>query len=186
MIQAITSGTAGKWTCPWDALAIAGLPRNGVTNRPYNGINLLILGLDERAIATGDPRWMTYKQADGEGWQVRKGEKSTKILLAKEITVNDDEDQEDGTKQVLMFRTFSVFHASQIDGVPTWEAPSITRSAPERHAQAEALDHQRQRRKDRPRRHQSVLQPNNRHPSPCQPAKPSEPKTATTAPSYTS
>lgn len=139
VIQAITSGTAGKWTCPWDALAIAGLPRNGVTNRPYNGINLLILGLDERAIATGDPQWMTYKLADGEGWQVRKGEKSTKILLAKEITVNDDEDQEDGTKQVLMFRTFSVFHASQIDGVPTWEAPSITRSAPERHAQAEAL-----------------------------------------------
>ena len=26
-----------------------------------------------------DPRWMTYKQAAENGWQVRKGEKGTQI-----------------------------------------------------------------------------------------------------------
>ena len=27
----------------------------------------------------GDPRWMTYKQASDQGWQVRKGERGTQI-----------------------------------------------------------------------------------------------------------
>ena len=48
---------------------------NPTTGKHYRGINVLILGMDDRAFTSGDPRWCTYQQAKDSGWQVRKGEK---------------------------------------------------------------------------------------------------------------
>jgi hypothetical protein len=52
-----------------------GLWANPTTGNRYRGINVLAL------ISTdfSDPRWMTYKQAQAQGWQVRGGERSTQI-----------------------------------------------------------------------------------------------------------
>ena len=55
------------------------MPMNPTTDKAYRGgnaIHLLATGL-QRGYA--DPRWMTYKQASEQGWQVRKGEKGTQI-----------------------------------------------------------------------------------------------------------
>jgi len=77
-----------------------------------------------RAFQTGDPRWMTYQQAQGKDWQVRKGEHSTTIFFTKPYEV-EDETAEDGMKTIRVLKHYAVFHASQIDGVPAYKAPSV-------------------------------------------------------------
>jgi putative DNA primase/helicase len=50
-------------------------PYNPTTGNRYRGVNIVAL----MAMDFSDPRWMTYKQAQGQGWQVRGGEKATQI-----------------------------------------------------------------------------------------------------------
>src|SRR5260370_39247538 len=77
IIQMLENGVA-PWQKPWEHGALQ-LPFNPTTDRGYRGGNALHL------IAVGarggyqDPRWMTYKQAQEQGWQGRKGEKGTHI-----------------------------------------------------------------------------------------------------------
>ena len=60
------------WVRPWDPEKAGGpqAPFNPVTGKRYHGINVLILGMDMRAFQSGDPRWMTYQQAQERKWQV--------------------------------------------------------------------------------------------------------------------
>jgi len=114
------------WVRPWDPEK-AGVPQapfNPVIGMRYHGINVLIFGMDMRAFQSGDPRWMTYQQAQGKDWQVRKGERSTTIFFTKPYEV-DDEAAEDGTKTIRLLKHYAVFHASQIDGVPAYKAPAV-------------------------------------------------------------
>lgn len=114
------------WVRPWDPEK-AGGPRatfNPVTGKRYHGINVLILGMDMRAFQTGDSRCMTYQQAQGKDWQVRKGERSTTIFFTKPYEV-EDEAAEDGTKTIRVLKHYAVFHASQIDGVPPYKALAV-------------------------------------------------------------
>ena len=74
-----------------------GLPRNAVSGHRYQGINVLILGF------TGS-YWATYKQWQGKGCQVRKGEKGTSIVLFKKIEIKD---KATGDKKMIpMLKTF--------------------------------------------------------------------------------
>jgi antirestriction protein ArdC len=77
---------------PWDAEKAGGphSPFNPVTGKRYHGINVLILGMDMRTFQTGDPRWMTYQQAQGKDRQVRKGERSTTIFFTKPYEIEDE------------------------------------------------------------------------------------------------
>ncbi len=114
------------WVRPWDPEKTGGpqAPFNPTTGKRYHGINVLILGMDMRAFQSGDPRWMTYQQAIESDWQVRKGEKATTIFFAKPYEVDDD-DAENGRKTVRVLKHYSVFHASQIEGVPAYKPPGI-------------------------------------------------------------
>lgn len=70
LIEQIEAGTA-SWQRPWQAGAVLA-PVNAVTGKRYNGVNyqnLMTFSPDP-----SDPRWCTYKQAQEQGWQVRKGE----------------------------------------------------------------------------------------------------------------
>ena len=114
------------WIRPWDPDKAGGpqAPFNPVTGKRYHGINVLILGMDMRAFQSGDPRWMTYQQAQDKKWQIRKGEKSTTIFFAKPYQVEDDA-AEDGKKLIHFLKHYAVFHASQIDGIPAYKAPTV-------------------------------------------------------------
>ena len=106
------------------------LPFNASTGERYKGINNLQLGIEER----GDPRWLTYKQAQAMGAQVRLKEKGTTIEFWKftdEVTKNDANGKpvldKNGKEQKITVRlerprTFyaSVFNAEQIDGLPIY------------------------------------------------------------------
>jgi antirestriction protein ArdC len=125
ILEALEAGTK-PWIKPWNPDAAAGpqSPFNPTTGKHYRGINVLILGMDPRAFMTSDPRWMTYQQAREENWQVRKGEKATTIFFYKPLEV-DDPEAKDGTRTIPMLKSYSVFHASQVDGIPAYKAPTL-------------------------------------------------------------
>ncbi len=128
LIEHLEAGTA-PWQKPWDAREGSDrLPYNPVTGKEYRGANSLFLTMNGRS----DPRWATYKQAAEQGWQVRKGEKSSLIeywkfsdsVPAVDVSgkpiMGDDGKQK--TTSVLLekpkvFRA-RVFNAEQMDGVP--------------------------------------------------------------------
>ena len=125
ILEALQAGTK-PWVKPWNPDQAAGPqgPFNPTTGRYCRGINVLILGMDMRAFTSGDPRWMTYQQAKEKGWQVAKGEKATAIFFYKPLKV-DDPEAKDGTRTIPMLKTYSVFHATQVTGIPAYQAPSV-------------------------------------------------------------
>jgi len=134
LIEQLEAGTA-PWQKPWDpTVAAGGMPQNPVSEKRYRGINAVYLMAQGHA----DPRWCTYKQAEGEGWQVRRGEKGTSVEYWQ---WEKDEKGPDGKKLTVKLerpKVFwaTVFHASQIDGIPEYVPPVRTWDPNER---AEAL-----------------------------------------------
>jgi antirestriction protein ArdC len=129
IIAALEAGTP-PWRRPWDPDQAGGpaMPRNAATGQRYRGINVLTLGMSALAFSSGDPRWATYKQAEDRGWQVRKGERGTTGYFFKRLDLRDDtksDDDEDAVKRIPLLRAFSLFHASQIDGIPAYVPPTI-------------------------------------------------------------
>ena len=128
IIESLKLGTA-PWLKPWEpGIGNGQIPFNPVTGKRYRGINALYLMLNQ----TGDNRWLTYKQAQSIGAQVKKGEKGTTVQYWKftEEKVKKDEagkpvldEQGNPVKvQVNLERPkvfyARVFHASQIDNMP--------------------------------------------------------------------
>jgi len=139
IVAALEAGTP-PWRRPWDSDRAGGpaMPHNATTGVRYRGINTLVLGMSPLAFMTCDPRWATYKQATERGWQVRKGARGTPGFFYKRIEVGDrDDGNEDGRKFIPLLRSFSLFHASQIDGIPPYVAPDIE-EAPWREPEAAA------------------------------------------------
>lgn len=134
LIDQLERSTA-PWQKPWAAGA-SYLPYNPTTGKTYKGINSLQLLSEERA----DPRWLTYKQAQTEGAQVRKGEKGTLVQYWKfeeERTVKGTDGKPvldaagQQTKEVAQLRQprvffATVFSAEQIDGLPPLARKPVT------------------------------------------------------------
>lgn len=116
IIKAMEAGTP-PWRKGWTSGC---LHFNASTGKPYAGINQVILGMQPCA----DPRWLTYKQAEAMGVHVRKGEHGTRIVKMVEVDRRKaqagGEDQEtlaeEGGKALVM-KAYTVFNASQIDGM---------------------------------------------------------------------
>ena len=115
IITAMESGTA-PWRKPWTGAAGGvAFPRrhNGET---YQGINVVMLWLEAAERGYTSPFWMTYKQAQEIGGQVRKGEKSATVVKVGRF---EKEDKEGGDPVSLPFaRAYRVFNADQIEGLP--------------------------------------------------------------------
>ena len=129
IIAALEAGTP-PWRRSWDPDKSGGpaMPCNAATGQRYRGINVLTLGMSTLAFSSADPRWATYKQAEDRGWQVRKGERGTTGYFFKRLELRDDtkpEGDEDAVKRIPLLRAFSLFHASQIDGIPEYVPPTI-------------------------------------------------------------
>ena len=73
LIEQIRNGTA-PWQKPWRA-GTSFLPFNPTNGTRYKGIN--VVNLLSRGYS--DSRWMTYRQAQTKGYQVRRGEKGTQV-----------------------------------------------------------------------------------------------------------
>src|SRR5947209_5008588 len=77
IIQMLEKGIA-PWQKPWDSSGLT-MPFNPTSERAYRGGNAIHLMAAALRAGYDDPRWMTYKQAADQGWQVRRGEKGTQI-----------------------------------------------------------------------------------------------------------
>jgi antirestriction protein ArdC len=73
------------WRCPWQREV--GIPRNFNTGRPYNGINVLLLGLRHQA----SPYWLTFRQALERGGHVRKGERGSTVVKVGQFKPKGEE-----------------------------------------------------------------------------------------------
>lgn len=132
IVNMLEEGVA-PWQKPWNpGEASVGMPFNPTTERGYRGgnaVHLMALGIQR---GYGDPRWMTYKQAADQDWQVRRGEKGTQIEFwdvraprKEELRPDAGEGSRDGGDDRrgtrLVHRVYTVFNASQIEGVPPYE-----------------------------------------------------------------
>lgn len=118
LIKQLEEGTA-PWQRPWANSSQDNLPMNPTSGNRYKGINVVHLLSEGRA----DPRWMTYKQAETIGAQVRKGEKGTTIQFwsfpdrGNSEESKQQNESEKSKSSVPFVRYSSVFNAEQIDGL---------------------------------------------------------------------
>ncbi|MBA0219756.1 DUF1738 domain-containing protein [Pectobacterium brasiliense] len=115
IIAALEAGVK-PWFCPWKRVpGISGLPSNFATGIAYSGMNIMQLWCSASERGFCDSRWMTYKQAQAVGGQVRKGEHGTTAIFYSTL----EKENEDGEiDQIPMLKTFNVFNVEQIDGLP--------------------------------------------------------------------
>ncbi len=105
------------WICPWQH-GSDGTHKNLASHKPYRGINVLLLNLQAMAEGYPDTQWLTYKQASELGAHVKKGEIGTPIVFFKFREVEDSKAETEDRKVVPMLRTYTVFNAAQIEGLP--------------------------------------------------------------------
>src|ERR1041385_2323768 len=132
IIRMLEDGVA-PWQKPWQG---AGMPFNPTTDRAYRGGNAIHLMATGLTRGYEDPRWMTYKQAAENGWQVRKGEKGTHIEFwevkapPQEKGGGDDQNPNgsgaEKNDRRMVHRVYTVFNANQIDGVPAFSLENRT------------------------------------------------------------
>lgn len=121
IIAALESGAA-PWLKRWDddrnAPAVLGMPYNAASKSGYNGVNVLLLWIERDERGFSSDGWMTYKQAEKAGGNVKADEKGTQIVFFKrfEITETND-DGEAETKRIPLLRYFTVFNMDQIEGI---------------------------------------------------------------------
>ena len=111
IIAALECGTV-PWRTPWRARG----HRNARSQRPYRGVNTLVLQTAALERGWSDPRWLTYRQARAAGGHVRRGEHGTRVVLWKWIE-KPDPDEPEQVKRFPLIRLYSVFNVAQCEGV---------------------------------------------------------------------
>ena len=135
IIEMLENGTI-PWQRPWKG---GEEPMNFLSKKAYRGINVFLLscgGFESRY-------WMTYKQAQEKGGQVKKGEKAFPVIFWKW----QERENEEGKKQCFpILRYYTVFNLDQIEGItapnesetaliefnPIEEADKIIQNMPQR------------------------------------------------------
>src|SRR3954452_22608978 len=126
IVQMLEEGVA-PWQKPWQA---TGMPFNPTTDKAYRGGNAVHLLATAMHRGYDDPRWMTYKQAAQNGYQVKQGEKGTDIEFwevkekdrGKDDQTSDEREKyQSDTERLLIHKIYTVFNARQIAGVPAYE-----------------------------------------------------------------
>ena len=101
------------WRKRWQLAGPDGLPRNLVSDRPYSGINIILLWLTSLECGYGDRRWLTFNQVKELGGKV-KGQSATRIIFAGQGKKTRDDGEEE-TYTCVKF--YNVFNAQQVEGL---------------------------------------------------------------------
>lgn len=111
------------WLKPWNAEHAAEritrpLRANGIA---YRGINVLMLWASAVEKGFAAPLWLTYKQAQELGGQVRKGERGSPVVYANTVTRSEKDEAtgEETERDIHFMKGYTVFNAEQVEGLPT-------------------------------------------------------------------
>lgn len=127
IIERLQEGTA-PWQIPWHPGQTTLAPHNPASGTVYRGMNRVHLALS----GYDDPRWMTLKQANDNGYSILPGSKATPVVYfqfsdEKNKLDNDgkpvlDADGKPEKERVELdkpiVRFAHVFNAEQVDGIP--------------------------------------------------------------------
>ncbi len=92
-----------------------GFPKNLNSQKRYRGVNVFLLAMTAWAEGFESDYWLTYKQAQKLGGQVRKGEKSSMVVFWQQVEKRDRETDEKITMPVL--KQYRVFNVVQCEGI---------------------------------------------------------------------
>lgn len=132
ILEALEQGIV-PWRKGWATVGRE-LPCNAVSKKKYRGINSFLLGLSRFE----DNRWLTFKQAQELGGNVKQGEKSTKVIFWRWLTI---EDEQTGLPVEFPFlKEYSVFNVLQCSDLKIPELVAVERPGlAERIESAEAI-----------------------------------------------
>ena len=140
IIDDLKNGTA-PWQKPWRAGEFHS-PFNPISGTVYSGVNFVSLARE----GMDDPRFVTFNQAKNEDWRIKKGSKSRPVVFwqfSKEENALDDngkpvlgDDGKPKKEEVRLERPIlrfaSVFHATQVEGMPEWKGRDVSWNPHER------------------------------------------------------
>jgi antirestriction protein ArdC len=117
IIQRLDAGTR-RWVRPWTGASVSRPLR--ACGTPYQGINVLWLWMAADAAGHASPFWITYRQSQLLGGQVRKGERGTVAIFyrASQGEQADEGEEGEGSRTRRVLKSFTVFNVCQIDGLP--------------------------------------------------------------------
>ena len=92
------------WRQPWGT---PGKPKNFLTQQEYRGVNVILLS----CARSSSPYWLTLKQANDMGGQIKKGSKAFPVIYFQW----KDEDEKNERYPIL--RYYRIFNAVDIDGI---------------------------------------------------------------------
>ena len=122
IITQLESGTV-PWVKPWTSTG-AGMPTNGLTMKPYSGVNILLCWIAEQDRGFTSSYWLTSNQARLAGTRIKKDEykKATWLTMYKMITFKqeriDAKNEGREAKQTPMIKGFKVYNLDQCESVP--------------------------------------------------------------------
>lgn len=112
------------WRAPWDAArahaATPGMPLRA-TGEAYRGANVVLLWAAQAARGYARRTWITYKQAEALGAQVRKGEKACPVIYYGAAPARGGQDAGEAhanSKTYRFLKLFHVFNVEQVDDLP--------------------------------------------------------------------
>jgi antirestriction protein ArdC len=107
------------WVQPWTGASVSRPLR--ACGTPYRGINVLWLWMAAEAAGHSSPFWLTYRQSQLLGGQVRKAERGTIAIFyrAYQAEEADEGNDAEGPRTRRVLKSFTVFNACQIDGLPS-------------------------------------------------------------------
>lgn len=112
------------WKCPWDQSrygGFEGIPYNLKSGFSYRGINIPILWATQHEKGYQANGWLSYKQAEALGGNVKRGEKSTTVVYWNFVDVEEGDKQ----KRIPFLKWYNVFNLDQCEGIES--KPAIKR-----------------------------------------------------------
>lgn len=139
IIEQLEAGVA-PWVKPWKSCPSEGAPHNPASGTFYRGVNFFWLSMLQSSGKHGtSSSWLTYKQAQALGAQVQKGAKGVQVVFYKPLSIKDKASGED--KVIPMVKTYTVFNADFVEGLPVDDVAPIVEDTPEfqSHEECEAF-----------------------------------------------
>lgn len=125
------------WSKGWNSVGVLEV-HNPVSKTKYKGVNAFLLTIMSYHLGYDDPRWCTLNQAGAQGWKIKKGSKSLPVefwsvydkVNKKKVTLHEysrliNNEERDPKDFSVMARTYNVFNAAQIEGIPEFERPEL-------------------------------------------------------------